>query len=169
MAIQPLLSPERSHNSPASLPSSYGKSSQSQSVLLPFSSPWAYRVEWFNLLGISLGFSPIPLPNLDSSSQPSLVVPPNSPDNSTPEPPLVHPPPTQYPQEDTSIHRGKPLYQPHSYLDCASCAKFQDDLAILQDLVFEVRKKVDKLWFHLEIIDKKGTQILQILSSLEGT
>jgi hypothetical protein len=156
MAIRPQPAPTPSHNSPPSSPSSSGQSSQSQSGLPPLSSPWACRVEWFDLLGNSLGFSPSPLPDLASSSQPALVIPPNSPENSSPEPPPVHPPLVQSPQEDTSVHREKPPDQPHSCSDCASCAKFQDDLAILQDLVFEVRKEVDDLWFRLEILDKKG-------------
>jgi hypothetical protein len=84
-----------SHNSSPSSPSSSGQSSQSQSGLPPLSSPWDYRVEWLDLLGNSLGFSLGPLSDLSSSSQPSLVVPPNSPENSAPAPPPVHSPPVQ--------------------------------------------------------------------------
>jgi len=35
--------------------------------------------------------------------------------------------------------------------------------------VFEVRKKVDELWLHLEIMKKKGMKILHFLSSLHGS
>jgi hypothetical protein len=107
--------------------------------------------------------------DLASSSRPALVVPPNSPKNSDPEPLPVHPPPTQSPQDGTSIHQEKPRDQSHSCSYCASCVKFQDDLANLQDLVFEVCGEVDNLRFHLEILDKKGMQIMQMLSSLQGT
>jgi hypothetical protein len=167
MAIQPQPAPTPSHNSLPSSPSSSGQSSQSQSDLPPLSSPWACRVEWFDLLGNSLGFTPEPLPDLASSSQPALVVPPNSHENSSSAPPLVHSPPVQSPQEDTSVHREKPPDQPHSCSDCTTCAKFQDALAIMQDLVFKVLKEVDNLQFHMEILDK-GMQIMQLLSSLHG-
>jgi hypothetical protein len=36
----------------------------------------------------------------------------------------------------------------------------------MQVLVFEVCKEVDDLCFHLEVLDRKGTQILQMLSAL---
>jgi hypothetical protein len=81
----------------------------------------------------------------------------------------VYPPLTLSPLEDTFIHQKKPLEQPHSCSDCASCAKFQDVIAILQDPVFKVRKEVDDLQFRLEIMDKKETQIMQLVSSLQGT
>ena len=71
------------------------------------------------------------LPDLASSLQPTLVIPPNSPQNSSLEPPLVHPPHTMFHMEYTSIHWEKPLEQPHSPLEWASCAKFQHGMEIL--------------------------------------
>jgi len=35
--------------------------------------------------------------------------------------------------------------------------------------VFEVCGEVDDLQFHLKILDKKGMQLMQMLSSLQGT
>jgi hypothetical protein len=70
MAIRPphVLAP-----SPNSSPSSSAQSSPGQSDLPPLSSPWACRVEWFDLHGNSLGFSPGPIQDLASSSQPATT------------------------------------------------------------------------------------------------
>jgi hypothetical protein len=59
--------------------------------------------------------------------------------------------------------------KPHSCSNYTTCTKVQDNLAILQGLVFEVHKEVDDLHFRLEVLDIKGTQILQMLSSLHGS
>jgi len=61
------------------------------------------------------------------------------------------------------------LLRLHSYSDYATCEKFQNDLAIRQDLVFKVCKEVDSLHFPLEVLDNKGSQIFQLLSSLHGS
>jgi hypothetical protein len=46
---------------------------------------------------------------------------------------------------------------------------YKTTLQFCKDLVFEVRKEVDDLRFRLEVLDRKGTQILQMLSSLHGS
>jgi hypothetical protein len=59
---------------------------------------------------------------------------------------------------------------PHSCADsCAnSASKLQEGLAILQGLVFELRRDLDDLRFRMEILDGKETQFLQMLSALQG-
>jgi hypothetical protein len=59
--------------SPSSSPPSSAQSSPGQSGLPPLSSPWACRVEWFDLHDNSLGYAPGPIQDMASSSQPTLV------------------------------------------------------------------------------------------------
>jgi hypothetical protein len=54
------------------------QSGLSLSSLPPLSSPFACRLEWFDLSDNSLGFNPGPLSDLASTSQPIPVAPPNS-------------------------------------------------------------------------------------------
>jgi len=61
-----------------------------------------------------------------------------------------------------------PPGQPHSCSDCASCTKFQDGLVIFQDLVFVICKDVDDICFRMELLDKRGKKILQMLSTMQG-
>jgi hypothetical protein len=126
-------------------------------------------IEWFNLLGNSLGFNPGPISYLASSLQPAPVVPPNSPANSTHEPSPVHFPPVQALNEGFCASHGHQQEKPHSCSDCSSWTKVQEGLAIFQGLVFELQKDLDDLRFRLEVLDGKGTQFLQILSSLHGS
>jgi hypothetical protein len=72
----------------------------------------------------------------------------------------VQSPPIQYPREGFTGDHGKHQEQPHYCSDCATCKKVQDDLAILQGLVFKVRQEVEDLHFQLEVFDGKRTQIL---------
>jgi hypothetical protein len=39
---------------------------------------------------------------------------------------------------------------------------------MLQGLVFELRRDMDDLRFRMEILDRKATQFLQLLSALQG-
>jgi hypothetical protein len=126
-------------------------------------------MKWLDLLGNSLGFNPGPISDLASSSQLALVIPPNSPVDSAHEPSLVHSPPVQDLSEVLYTIHGHQQQKPHSCLDCASYTKIQEGLSILQFLVFELRKDLDELHFHLEVLEWKGIKFLKILLALHGT
>jgi hypothetical protein len=136
LEIRPLPAPAPSHISSPSSPTSSTQSGHSLNGLSPLSFPYACRIEWLDLLGNSLGFNPGPISNLASSSQPTLVIPPNSPTNSTHETSPVHSPPIQAPSEGFRASHGHQQEKPHSYSDYACCIKIQEGLAILQGLVF---------------------------------
>jgi hypothetical protein len=50
---------------------------------------------------------------------------------------------------------------------CDSAFELQAGLAMLQGLVFELRRDLDDLRFHMEILDGKATQFLQLLSAMQ--
>jgi hypothetical protein len=163
--MRPPPSPAPSHSSSSSLVQSVHRING----IFPLSSPYECRMKWLDLLGNSLGFNPGPISDLASSSQLALVIPPNSPVDSAHEPSLVHSPPVQDLSEVLYTIHGHQQEKPHSCLDCASYTKIQEGLAILQCLVFELRKDLDELHFHLEVLEWKGIKFLKILLALHGT
>jgi hypothetical protein len=66
LALRPPPAP--SHSSSPSSPTSSAQSGHSLNSLSPLSSPYACRIEWFDLLGNSLGFNPGPISDLASTS-----------------------------------------------------------------------------------------------------
>jgi len=65
----------------------------------------------------------------------------------------VKSPLVQSPHEGFFVYHEKNQENLHSSSNCATCAKVQDDLAILQGLVFEVHKEVDDLHSQLEVLE----------------
>jgi hypothetical protein len=145
----------------SSSPSSSTQSSPDQTDLPPLSLPWVCHVEWFDLHGNSLGFSPGPLPELASTSQ-SAVARPSCPPPYAPSPP---PSPASVPSmEDGNVH-SKELYvevshnQERLQQDCVSSPGLRDSISILQDLVFAVWRDVDDLRFRLEHLDRRASRL----------
>lgn len=127
LALHPPPAP--SHNSSSSSPSSLSQSSHSLNNLPPLSSPFACRLEWFDLSGNSLGFNPGPLDDLASASQSILVAPPNLPTNSPTQLPPALPHCAQTQRGGYEASHGS-QQRPHSYADSAS--ELQAGLALLQ-------------------------------------
>jgi hypothetical protein len=111
---------------PSSSPSSSSQSSPGLSNLPPLSSPWACRVEWFDLHGNSLGFAPGPIQDLASSSQLAMVPLAPPPEHFIPFPPPSPPvvePSILAPLAEPPASLEEPPGQPHSCSDCASCSR----------------------------------------------
>jgi hypothetical protein len=112
-----------------SSPSSSTQSSPDQCGLPPLSSPWACRVEWFDLQGNSLRNAPGPLPDLASTSQPALARPSSPPPFAPSPPPSAPPSPSFVPSLEEfnaqtqelqlEVTQGQALLQS----DCASCPR----------------------------------------------
>jgi len=86
---------------------------------------------------------------------------------SLPPPSIPFPPPSFLdPLEETLAHLEEPPGQLHSILDCDSCSRIRDSVAILHDLVFVVKKDVDDLHFRLEHMDKQRDKIESLLTTL---
>jgi hypothetical protein len=64
-----------------------------------------------------------------------------------------------------SPHRT-PRKAGHHFTDSFNNAQFRDSLAILHDLVFELRQEVEDLHFRLQATDEKVAIFLQTLSSM---
>jgi hypothetical protein len=46
--------------------------------------------------------------------------------------------------------------------------EWKTGLALVQSLVFDLRRDMDDLWFHLQTFDDKGSRLMQLLSMLQG-
>jgi hypothetical protein len=66
---------------------------------------------------------------------------------------------------EPSPHRA-PRKAGHHFTDSFNSAQFRDSLAILHDLVFELRQGVEDLHFRLQATDEKVAICLQTLSSM---
>jgi hypothetical protein len=73
------------------------------------------------------------------------------------------------PLKEPPTHWKEPLIHQHSCSDCASCEIIHDLVVILNDLVFSIHKYVDDLHFWLELLEKRGEQIVSMLSTFIGT
>jgi len=136
LALRPQPGPY--HSSSSSSPSSSSslmQSSHNPSNLLPLSSPFAYRLAWFDLSGTSLGFNLGSLIDLASSSQSIPLPPPNSSARSPSQSPhaLLH---CAHSQGDGHEANQGSQQRPHSRAD--SVFELQAGLAMLQGLVFEL-------------------------------